>query len=185
MSALSLVPNGLTLLRVVMVPWIIPAILRQEFPHALLLCWIAGLTDAADGFSARLLKVSSAAGAYLDPIADKILLSAIYICLGIVHIVPVWLVILIFARDVVILAGVSILMIRTGSRRFPPSRWGKLSTIFQILTALIALSAPAFQSPFLFSMLQWLIVITTVTTGGSGAHYAVRGWRMWHGGTAD
>ena len=182
MSGLALVPNAITLVRVALLPWIVPAILRQDFRLALSLCFFAGLTDALDGFSARLLKVKTATGAYLDPIADKLLLSAVYISLGVVHAVPPWLVVLIFARDLVIVAGVAALMLRTSARRFPPTLIGKSSTVLQILTALAALALPVFDPSAPAAAIQFLIILTALVTAASGAQYIQRGWRMWRGG---
>ena len=176
------IPNAITSVRLVLLPWIVPAILAGEHERALVLCLIAGATDALDGASARLFHLKTSAGAYFDPIADKILLSAVYISLGLVRSVPTWLVVMIFARDVVILGGVAALWVRRSARRFPPSLLGKISTILQILTVLVALALPVLYGAGQGSTFLWVVIeLTAVMTAASGLHYAVRGWRMWFG----
>lgn len=165
-----------------LLPWIVPAILSGEHQRALVLCLIAGLTDALDGASARLFHLKTNSGAYFDPIADKILLSAVYISLGVIRSVPPWLVVLIFARDVVIVGGVAALMVRRSARRFPPSVLGKISTILQILTVLVALALPVMNQPDQPSPILWVMILLTATaTAVSGVQYIGRGYQMWFG----
>src|SRR5512133_50531 len=121
-------PNLFTLARLVLTPFVIVAILDGRHKAALLLFVIAGFTDFLDGFSARKLKLSTQTGAYFDPIADKCLLSGVFLALAIARIVPRWIVILIFGRDLLILAGVAVVLLLTTVRRFPPTIWGKWST---------------------------------------------------------
>ncbi len=97
-------PNLFTLLRLLLTPFVAAAILNGQHGRAITLFFIAGASDAIDGFLARRLGSSTRVGAYFDPIADKILLVAIYLALGWVHAIPRWMVALVFARDLLILA---------------------------------------------------------------------------------
>src|SRR5689334_10199017 len=99
-------PNLFTLARLLLTPFVIFAILDGRHTSALLLFALAGFTDFLDGFAARRLKLATQSGAYLDPIADKCLLSGVFLALAAARIVPSWVVILIFGRDLLIFAGV-------------------------------------------------------------------------------
>src|SRR5579883_2909018 len=107
----------------------------RRTPRALALFAAAAVTDALDGALARRFGWTSTAGAYLDPIADKALLSGLYLTLAVTGDIPWWLVGLIFGRDLLILAAAGLALLFTRLRAFPPSLWGKVSTIFQVLTA--------------------------------------------------
>ena len=133
-------PNLITALRVALTPVVVWQLATNHFLRALVLFAVAGFTDMLDGWLARVCKSSSRAGAYFDPIADKLLLGSVYIVLGIQMAVPWWLVVAIFARDLAILIGAMLLMVTTQRRGFPPSVWGKLSTLLQIATAVVAMA---------------------------------------------
>jgi len=132
-----MLPNLLTVSRLLLTPFIIQAILTGRRPLALVLFIIAGFTDFLDGAAARWFHSASNVGAYLDPIADKCLLSGVYLAFALSGLMPWWLVILIFGRDIYILLGVGLFLLLTPIRRFPPSRWGKISTFVQIVTAML------------------------------------------------
>ena len=125
-------PNLLTLLRLASVPFVVERILACDSRGALALFFLAAATDALDGLIARRFGQSSRLGAYLDPITDKIFLSATYLALAAAARVPWWLVALIFGRDLMIVCGAAVVYWRTGRRDFPPSVWGKASTFFQV-----------------------------------------------------
>jgi cardiolipin synthase len=127
--------NLLTLLRLVLVPFVILAILNGNHILALSLFAGAAFTDILDGAVARRFGLTTPAGAWLDPVADKCLLSGVFLALASAGTVPWWLVILIFGRDFYILAGAAIVMWLTPIRKFPPSIWGKVCTMIQAVTA--------------------------------------------------
>jgi len=178
----SFLPNLFTAARLALVPWIAVLVLHGRFRAALLLTLIAGLTDAADGFLARYFGWTSRAGAWLDPLADKALLVTLFIVLGWVGAMPWWLVALVFARDIVILAMVGAAFAFTSIRDFPPSVWGKLSTIVQVgacLGALLLRSGPG---------LLFLVWATALATAWSGVDYVRLGilrWRRERGDSAS
>ena len=165
------VPNLITLLRLLFAPLVAADILDGYNRRAIALFLVAGLTDVLDGLLARKTGESTQTGAYLDPIADKILLSAIYIALGIAHAIPWWMVAVVFGRDVLILGMAAYGLLFTSIRKFPPSVWGKLSTFFQISAALMVMCSRAgFPAPVTLAV--WLMV---GATAWSGIHYAWRG----------
>jgi cardiolipin synthase len=164
-------PNFFTLVRLFLTPFIGRAILTSDYRNALVLCLIAGASDALDGYLARRLHEVTAAGAYLDPIADKILLSVVYISLGISRAMPWWMVVVVFARDVLILGMAAYALLFTSIRSFPPSIWGKMSTLLQIVAALAVIAAHG-VSGLPVALALWLMIAGTIV---SGFHYAWRG----------
>jgi cardiolipin synthase len=172
------VPNLLTLLRVALAPLVIQAILDGRHVLALAIFAAAAFTDYLDGAAARRFGIATPAGAYLDPIADKCLLSGAFLALAGARIVPWWLVALILGRDLYILLGVATVMLLTSIRRFPPSIWGKVSTFVQIVTVVVWLARDAFPCPpldFLSMVSLWPCAGCTLW---SGLHYTWRGVQM-------
>jgi len=127
-------PNLFTLVRLALAPFVMQAVLRGRPVTAFVLFALAAFTDYLDGAAARRLATATQAGAYLDPIADKCLLSGTFLALAAAHSVPWWLVAVVFGRDLFILLGVVLLVLLTPIRKFPPSIWGKVSTCVQIGT---------------------------------------------------
>jgi len=167
-------PNLFTLVRLILTPFIAADILHSHYSRAIVLLFVAGFTDALDGYLARRLESATAAGAYFDPIADKILLSAIYVSLGIVGAIRWWMVALVFGRDALILAMAACGLLFTKFRNFPPSVWGKISTFFQIAAAVAVMAAHAgFATPVTLTL--YLMVFGTIV---SGLHYLWRGAMM-------
>jgi cardiolipin synthase len=170
--------NGFTALRLLLTPFVIDAILDGRNAQAVELFALAGLTDVLDGAAARRLRLATEAGAYLDPIADKCLLSGVFLALAAVHTVPWWFVIVVFGRDLYIVLAAGIMMAFTRIRKFPPSPWGKASTFVQIAAAALwmakgmrgfaSLSGPAAAA-------LWASAAFTVW---SGVHYTWRGIRV-------
>ena len=138
-------PNFITMLRMAMVPFFVLAVSDREFSLALWIFIVAGLTDAFDGYLARRMDMRSRIGAYLDPIADKLLITVAYIALTIPFgqevVIPMWLTILALFRDFVIMLVAGVLYIVEGLREFPPSPLGKATTFSQVLTIAVVLLA--------------------------------------------
>src|SRR5579862_1157749 len=137
-------PNLFTLVRVLLAPVIVGAILRHRAFDALAIFAVAAATDSVDGYLARHFGAVTKSGAMLDPIADKLLMAGVYLALAISGSVPWWLVAVIFGRDILILTASAVALRLTRLRAFPPSVWGKASTFFQILTAIASLGRDAF-----------------------------------------
>jgi len=172
------VPNLFTLLRLLLVPLIVRDILRGQHDRALALFACAALTDLLDGASARRFGLVTQVGAYLDPIADKCMLSGAFLALAGGGFVPVWFVLVIFGRDVYILAAAGFLLWFTPLRRFPPSVWGKASTFVQVITAVLWMARNAFPIPVLEDMAWAILWPCTAFTLWSGVHYTWRGLHL-------
>lgn len=171
-------PNLFTLSRLLLAPVIVYAILNGQALAALAIFAAAAATDVVDGYLARHFGAATAAGAFLDPIADKLLLTGVYLALALAGSAPWWLVGAIFGRDLLILAASAVALLATKLRAFPPSRWGKTSTFFQILTAVAFMGRDAFGYPLLATLSALLIWPTLALTVWSGIHYGWRGARL-------
>lgn len=167
-------PNLLTFARIAMTPFIVAALLGGDCSRALALSLIAGATDAADGFLARRFGWNTRFGAYLDPIADKLLLTSLYVCFGLLRVVPNWLVWLVVGRDALILLLTAGGMILTGRRDYPPTVWGKISTFIQIGASLVFLAQCGSPGARLAEVSIWAVA---VATAWSGIHYLGRAVR--------
>lgn len=171
-------PNLFTLVRLALVPFIIEAVLEGRPLIALELFAAAAVTDLLDGAMARRFGWITPVGAYLDPIADKALLSGFYIALALAGSVPIWFVVLIFGRDLLILGSSGAALCFSRMRHFAPSVWGKCSTFFQIVTAVAWMAQLVSPAPALHRVAQALIWPTAAITVWSGIHYAWRGLRL-------
>lgn len=172
LSPLRSAPNLLTLLRICLVPILVAAILEDRFALGFVLFVVAGLTDALDGLLARLLKQRTLLGEYLDPVADKLLLSALFLVLTHKNLIPVRVTVLVFGRDVGILLVAAILYAAVGRREFIPSLLGKANTLVQILAVasvlLFQLSPVRWLGDFRWGALNATMALTAL----SGLHYA-------------
>jgi cardiolipin synthase len=167
--------NLFTLARLVLVPFVVGAILDGRNVAALKLFFAAALTDVIDGFLARNFGQATPFGAYLDPIADKLLLSGIYLALGATGAVPWWLVAFVLGRDIYILLAVIGIMALTKVRSFPPTRWGKISTFVQIATAICWMVQNIWQIAVFHQIAAAMVWVCALFTIWSGVHYTVRG----------
>jgi cardiolipin synthase len=163
--------NLLTFLRFVLVPFVIRAILDGRHTLALALFAVAALTDVLDGAVARRFRLATPAGAWLDPVADKCLISGVFLALAGAGTVPWWLVGIVFGRDFYILAGVAIVMLLTPVRKFPPSIWGKASTFVQVLTVVAWMAGSVGPA----RAMLWPCAAFTIW---SGIHYTWRTIRL-------
>jgi len=164
-------PNLFTFVRLALTPFVAVSILAGNSERSLILFFLAGISDGLDGFLARRLDKITAFGAYLDPVADKILLATIYISLGAAGAIPWWMVGVVFGRDILILGMVAWGLIFTKLRKFPPTIWGKVSTVLQIAAALGVMADRAGVA-MPVDLLLWMMIAGTMW---SGIHYAWRG----------
>jgi cardiolipin synthase len=135
---------------------------------ALIIFIIASISDALDGFLARVFHQKSNLGTHLDPLADKILLMTAYITLAILKMIPSWLAVLAISRDVIILLGVLILYLNRYPVKIHPSLLSKATTVIQAATILIVLSHGYLNIEFLRIYAFWLVALLTI---GSGLQY--------------
>src|ERR1700687_4756534 len=140
------VPNQITLLRLGFLPVFLSLISYEQYKWALLVLIVAGLSDAIDGLLARKLNQRSALGAYLDPIADKLLLSSSFIILAFKQKLAWWLTIIVLSRDVLILMVAVVILLISGYRPFPPSIYGKLATALQIILVFTGVFSAGYAS---------------------------------------
>jgi cardiolipin synthase len=132
LSQLLSAPNQLTLLRMMFVPFIVIKLVEGHYSSGLILFVLAGFSDGLDGLLARTLKQQTVLGQYLDPIADKLLLSTMFMVLSILHKIPWKFTVLVFSRDITILLASAVLYAIAGLRDFRPSVFGKANTFAQV-----------------------------------------------------
>jgi cardiolipin synthase len=153
-------------------PFLVSAILEDRFLLSFILFLIAGLTDALDGALARLLKQRTMLGQYLDPVADKLLLSTLFLVLMHKGLIPARVTVLVFGRDVGILVVAAILYAAVGRREFRPRIFGKINTIAQVSAVSAVLLHQLVSAPWVVNFRMVALDATMVFTVVSGLHYA-------------
>ncbi len=167
-------PNQITLLRLIFIPFVIVSIVVDEYGMAFALVLIAGVSDGLDGLLARRMGQQTELGKYLDPIADKLLLTSSFVALGLDGSIPLWLVILVVSRDIIILMTALAMVLATPIRSFPPTLYGKINTIGQVATVLCTLLVLIYFNEPLRWLQQAAVYTTGIFTVVSGLHYAFR-----------
>ncbi|MBF0398816.1 MAG: CDP-diacylglycerol--glycerol-3-phosphate 3-phosphatidyltransferase [Desulfobacterales bacterium] len=172
------IPNILTIIRILLTPIFVICLLKDVFFSGFVIFIFAAITDGLDGFIARYFNQRTVLGAYLDPIADKMLLMSAFITLSVLKIIPSWLTVIVLSRDVVIVLGVAIIAIVEIKVEIKPSIISKLTTLFQLVTVSITLCEQEFHISS-FSYIEFpLFFITGVLTVLSGLHYIYRGMNI-------
>jgi len=161
-------PNQLTLLRMIFLPFIVINLVKHDFKWALALFIFAGMSDGLDGLLARTLHQQTVLGQYLDPIADKLLMSTMFLVLSIERMIPWKYTVLVFSRDVSILLISGVLFMIAGLRDFRPSIFGKVTTVLLIVCVIGTLAGH-----FALSQSAWyaLLYLTGLVLVISGIHY--------------
>jgi|WetSurMetagenome_2_1015567.scaffolds.fasta_scaffold183585_2 cardiolipin synthase (CMP-forming) len=165
-------PNLLSLFRLVLTLFFILLAAKGQFRLALLLFVLQAVSDMLDGFLARTMGAKTNLGSYLDPLADKVMLASSYIVLCLKSILPIWLVILVLARDLVITLGFLVLFKRGLKANPVPSLISKMTTVFQMLTVVYVLWSHDRDLDMLF---YW---VTALLTAASGLQYFIAGWTV-------
>lgn len=165
-------PNLLTLMRLFIIPFLVIEILDGNYRVAFSLFILAGLSDALDGLLARMLSQKTTLGQYLDPIADKLLLSTLFVVLTHVGMIPQYVTVLVFSRDVGILLISTLLYVTGALRDFRPSLFGKLNTLVQIVALVSVLCQKIFVSAQLARLSDFLVRAIAVLAPLSAAQYA-------------
>jgi cardiolipin synthase len=163
----------LTLLRMLLIPFVAMGILYNRYGLALIIFLVSGLTDLFDGFIARKFQQKTKLGALLDPMADKLLLSTSFLLLtfpkNLTVAIPVWLAVMVFSRDIFIVVSAVAVTLTTGFKKFEPSFYGKASTFVQIACVLTVLVLNYLRwNP---DWIQLLFYLTFALTLFSGVHY--------------
>jgi cardiolipin synthase len=171
--------NWHTVLRIILVPVFVLLLVYKRPGFALVVFGLAALTDLLDGYVARRRGIQSRLGAFLDPMADKLLLTVSFVALTQLKILPAWITIVVLSRDVILMMG-ALLIHMLGGRIYPRPSWaGKAATFFQILAVLAGMLVRYFRTPtgatsVVLSSIIWLAAIFTIF---SGLQYLVQGMR--------
>jgi len=166
------VPNQITFLRLGFLPLFLILVLYEQYQWALLVLVVSAVTDALDGLLARTLHQKSALGAYLDPIADKLLLSSSFVVLAMEKKIAWWLTILVLSRDILMLVVAAVILIIQGYRPFPPTLLGKATTFFEIALVFFTVLAAAYGGESVTLLARYLVYIVASLVIVSGFHYS-------------
>jgi cardiolipin synthase len=170
------IPNILTVIRILLVPLFVISLMKDLFFSALLVFTIAGVSDGLDGLIARYFNQRTVLGAYLDPIADKLLIISAFVSLAVLKIIPGWLTVIVISRDVLILLGIAVFSITDISVDIKPSFVSKCTTVAQIITVIFILLNPAISGAELIkNSLYWLSAGFSIL---SGFHYIYKGMNI-------
>lgn len=172
-SQIFTAPNQLTLLRMIFVPFIVIHLVEGRYLWALAVFMAAGFSDGLDGLLARKLHQQTLLGQYLDPIADKFLLSTMFLVLSILHKIPWKFTVLVFSRDISILAASAVLFAIAGLRNFRPSIFGKANTFSQIAAVFFVLLFEIHASRWIWIARTVFLRATFIFTIVSALHYVI------------
>ncbi len=169
-------PNYITLVRVILIPFFINLMIYGYYRWALAVFVVACVTDALDGMIARLTKTQTELGAFLDPMADKLLILAAFVTLVLLGRLPVWLVIIVVSRDAILTMGGLIIYFTTRDLKIQPSIIGKATTVLQLSVVTLSLVLMSYGRET--GIMAFLQLATAAVTIASGAQYVLRGIRM-------
>ena len=167
------VPNSLTILRILLVPVFVMFLLSGRYEYALATFLIAGITDGLDGTIARVANQRTTLGAYLDPLADKVLLMSAFATLAFLELVPMWIAILVVVRDVLLVIATLVAKATTSRVDISPSLLGKGTTAVQLLYILLVVILTSRQVDL--HVIQPVLYVMVGFTVLSGLHYLYRG----------
>ncbi len=180
-------PNLISLARLLSVPLIVSLILSHQLTAAFFVFMIAGLSDALDGFLARVFKARTTLGAYLDPIADKALLVGVFIALGHTGYVELWVIVLIVFRDALIVGGILLLFLFKSTVEMKPLMISKINTVVQLSYALFVLGQGEsfLDLPNLNLYFAYGVALTTVLSSASYVRLALKYFNKMDTGIRD
>lgn len=163
------VPNAISLFRLCSVPILVWLLLMQRFEWAFWLFLISAISDAIDGIIAKYFNLQTTIGSFLDPLADKALLVSAYITAGLLNLIPMWVVLLVVFRDLVIVGGAIVFETVTKSLEMEPLLVSKTNTLAQIILILSVLSHLVYEIPSddILGLLQYIVAATTITSGAA------------------
>ena len=170
------IPNLLTVARVLLVPGMVICLVNNNFQAAFIIFVVAGATDGLDGMVAKLFNQATELGAFIDPVADKLLIDTASLTLAIQGVFPVWLAVLIVSRDLIILLGMGVLMHTGKDFVIRPHLDSKITTVAQLATIAFFLGEEIFHLPSLWG--EYLIMATALCTVFSGIRYIIVGLRI-------
>uniref|UniRef100_A0A7V4G7V0 CDP-diacylglycerol--glycerol-3-phosphate 3-phosphatidyltransferase n=1 Tax=Desulfobacca acetoxidans TaxID=60893 RepID=A0A7V4G7V0_9BACT len=166
------IPNLITLIRILLTPLFIIFLIQKRYPQAFAVFLAAGISDLLDGLVARMWRQRSPLGIILDPLADKLLMSASFVTLGIMRLIPGWLTVVVLSRDLILMVGVLVFRLVDYPLVIRPSLAGKLTTTLQITVVLLVLMGKTWSMPGpVLPLIFWAAGGLTVI---SGLHYILR-----------
>ncbi len=175
-------PNAITIVRILLIPLFVYEVLMGDYTTGAMVFFLAAVTDALDGLIARIFRMKSRLGTFLDPLADKLLVTSAYVILGIKGIIPLWLVMAVISRDSIIVLGALVLYLMIGELQVKPHPVSKINTFFQLLTVILALFKGMTEEMRLLH--EWITVslepaiyLTAGLTLASGLIYIITGLR--------
>ncbi len=159
-------PNLITLSRILMIPFFVNFLVYKYYGYAFAIFLLAGISDGLDGFIARSSKQKTKLGTFLDPMADKLLLTTSFITLTIIHLIPVWITIIVISRDVIIIIGALMLILFQDELNVSPSFTGKATTLFQILYIVLLLFFIVIGKNInTLKPIMWIMIGFTIASG--------------------
>lgn len=176
------IPNVISMLRIMLVFPIVVTLVAERFVEALTLFFIAGASDGLDGYLAKHHGWASRLGTIIDPIADKLLLVTTILTLGWLHLLPLWLVVMVLARDIIIFSGAVAYHFLVGKYEMAPSLTSKLNTVVQIMLVLTTIFSHGIYSiaPWVTQGLMYSVLVTTILSGtGYAWVWGNRAWRQY------
>ncbi|RMH04621.1 MAG: CDP-alcohol phosphatidyltransferase family protein [Nitrospirae bacterium] len=167
------IPNSLTILRILLVPVLVGLMVYGHYDYALVTLLVAALTDGLDGTIARMANQRTQLGAYLDPLADKLLIMSTFVTFAVLGLVPVWSVILVVSRDAILLTGTLLARMTETALNVAPTLLGKATTVSQLAYIILVVGLNARHTDVL--VLNPLLYGMSALTVISGFHYIARG----------
>ncbi len=166
----SSVPNALSILRIILTVPVVMTLLNHQYFLAMVLFFVAGITDALDGWIAKRYSFESRLGSILDPVADKLLLVSSFITLNLIGLLPLWLLVLVFLRDLMIVSGTVGCFIGAGTPKdelLSPSKLSKINTALQIALVLFLVVVQLHPIQEQWSTVFFIIVATSTVLSGA------------------
>ena len=169
-------PNLITLSRILMIPFFVNFLVYKYYGYAFAIFLLAGISDGLDGFIARSSKQKTKLGTFLDPMADKLLLTASFVTLTALHLIPVWVSIIVISRDIIIIIGALMLILFQDDLKVSPSLTGKATTLFQIVyIVFLLLFIVIGKNIDNIKPIMWIMIGITIA---SGAQYIYLGFKL-------
>lgn len=167
--------NWLTILRILLIPVFVTLLVYRRATAAFVVFCLASLTDMLDGYIARTHGQKTRLGAFLDPVADKLLLTSAFVTLTYLRVIPFWITAVVVSRDLILSVGVLVIHISGGTVHPAPTWLGKASTAFQMATVLAAMLFFYFRVPLIPRAFAWAAAVLTVA---SGLQYLIQGLKQ-------
>lgn len=170
-------PNAITIIRILLIPLFLYKVIEGEMIFATAVYLTAAITDGLDGFIARVWHLQTRLGTFLDPMADKLLITTSFLTLSVLKIIPLWLALAVISRDFIIVGGSFLVYMIKNDLTIQPQPIGKVTTFFQFSYILLVLLQSATDIPYLSKLYGPMVLITGGLTIISGAVYILDGLR--------